>query len=390
MSQENLILKPLRRVSPSRYAAMRSCLLREVWTAAGNEPLLPPSPLAELGSVIHELLEAAGRGQLEGRGNDTVDRAWADLVSRAEGRMMLSTLRRSQVPLSRSIPDYEVRRLRACHRAAEIAHDAFRGRDGRSRQSPEHAGFEMWVESQDGQVGGYIDRATTTPHGVVLSDYKSGAVLEALDDGGQRRVKETYRSQMELYAALYQSTSGRWPLALDVIPLQGERVTVAFTPEHAMALLADARRLLMDANEKIGRVQRGDADEKLLASPGADHCRNCLFRPACEAYWAAREQAGQKRWPHDIRGVLLERLEPRNGRVCLRITASDGRTLNVRNVSKDPARHPSLDSLRAGDRLAVYGLMLGRQTTDYSETNTTVICDSGRDVDGSLRVSRAT
>lgn len=66
MGQENLILKPIRRVLPSRYTAMRSCLLREVWTAAGNSPHLPPSPLAELGTVIHKLLGAAGRSEIEG------------------------------------------------------------------------------------------------------------------------------------------------------------------------------------------------------------------------------------------------------------------------------------------------------------------------------------
>jgi len=58
-------IKPLTRVSPSRYTAMKNCLLREVWTASGNEPLLPASPLAELGTVIHQLLEAAGRGRLD-------------------------------------------------------------------------------------------------------------------------------------------------------------------------------------------------------------------------------------------------------------------------------------------------------------------------------------
>lgn len=77
--------------------------------------------------------------------------------------MTLSALQRHQVPLSRSIPDYEVRNLRVFHRTAEIADAAVRGRVSWQRQHREHAGFEMCVESLDGQIGGYIDRATMAP-----------------------------------------------------------------------------------------------------------------------------------------------------------------------------------------------------------------------------------
>lgn len=106
MIQESLILKQFRRVSPSRYTALRACLLREVWTASGNEPLLPPSPVAELGSVIHSLLEAAGRGQLDGGGNEKIDATWTALVLQAEEKMAKSSLRKHHVPLNKSIPDF--------------------------------------------------------------------------------------------------------------------------------------------------------------------------------------------------------------------------------------------------------------------------------------------
>ena len=132
MRLESLVVKPFRRVSPSRYTAMQACLLREVWSASGNEPLLPPSPLAELGSLIHRLLEAAGRGQLNGGGNGKVDATWEELVSQSEKKMALSALRKHQIPLSRSIPDFEVRKLRACRRAAEIAAAPFVRRLGRA------------------------------------------------------------------------------------------------------------------------------------------------------------------------------------------------------------------------------------------------------------------
>ena len=104
MGLESLAVKQFRRVSPSRYTAMQTCLLREIWTASGNEPLLPLSPLAKLGSVIHQLLEVAGRGQLNGGAKAKVDATWDELISEVEKRMMLSAMSKHQVPLSRSIP----------------------------------------------------------------------------------------------------------------------------------------------------------------------------------------------------------------------------------------------------------------------------------------------
>lgn len=214
MSHENLVLKPIHRVSPSRYTAMRSCLLREVWTAAGNQPLLPPPPTAELGILIHELLAAAGRGELEDGGNKTIEQAWRALVSQAEERLALSALRRHQVPLCRSIPDYEVRRLRAYHRAAEIAAACVHGRIGHQGLRKKNTGFELWVQSQDGQIGGYIDRAMMTPAGIVLSDYKSCAILNSGSRTISGVIKQAYQDQLMLYAALYHSASGKWPVRL--------------------------------------------------------------------------------------------------------------------------------------------------------------------------------
>lgn len=221
MRSERVVLKPICRVSPSRYTAMRSCLLREVWTAAGNEPLLPPSPSAELGTLIHELLAAAGRGELEGGGKERIEQTWLALILLAEERMALSALRRHQVPLRRSISDYEVRRLRAFHRAAEIAAASVRGRVGHPRKRSEHTGFELWVQSRDGQIGGYIDRATMRRDGVVLSDYKSCALLNPSNRDAPPVVKQAYQDQLKLYAALYHIASGNWPVRLEVVPIQG-------------------------------------------------------------------------------------------------------------------------------------------------------------------------
>jgi hypothetical protein len=376
MGLEYLLVKQFRRMPPSRYTAMKACLLREVWTASGNEPLLPPSPLAELGSVIHHLFEAAGRGQLDGGGNGGIDATWDALVSRAEKKMIPSALRQHQVPLSRSIPDFEVRKLRACRRAAEIAHDTFRTHNGRRRQSPEPTGFELWVESDDGQVGGYIDRVTMTKDGVVLSDYKSGAILDSGTGEGPGELKRAYKEQLELYAALYRLKCGTWPIRLEVVPLQGTPVEVVFVPEDAERLLAEANTFLRTANKRIAQVENGSAAITGLASPQAVHCRLCLFRPACQAYWSVRGRESQEKWPADVKGFLRERTRLRNGKVCMRIAEGDLSTsscITVRNLMYCADRHPILHHTQTGSWVAIYGLKYHYRSGDYTETQNTVI-----------------
>ncbi len=355
---------------------MQACLLREVWTAAGNEPLLPVSPLAELGSVIHRLFEAAGRGQLHGGRKEKVDATWNELVLDAERNMARSTLRQHQVPMSKSIPDFQVRKLRACRRAAEIAHDAFRAYDGRSRQSPQSTGFELWVESDDGQVGGYIDRVTMTEEGAVLCDYKSGAVLDPGTGDGSSEPKRPYKVQMELYAALYRLKSGVWPIRLEIVPLQGTPVEVRFDPENAKRLLAEARVFLRSANKRIAEAEDGSTEIIDLASPRSMYCRLCLFRPACQAYWFAKRQESQEKWPIDVEGFLRETTRLRNGKVCMKIAEDDSPKssfITVRNLTDSMDRHPLLHRTAIGERVAVYGLNRNYRSGDYTETQNTVI-----------------
>lgn len=376
MIQDNLVLEPIRRISPSRYTAMRSCLLREAWTAAGNEPPLPPSPLAELGTIIHELLGAAGRGEFENGSGDKIQRMWLDLISQAEKRMELSAQRRHQVPLVRSIPDYEVRRLRACNRALEISGVAVRGHVGRPRQGPIHSGFEMWVESHDGRIGGYIDRATKTPEGIVLSDYKSGSVMLPGKCAGPGTVRRAYKEQLILYAALYQLKFGLWPVRLELVPLQGVPVAVSYDICEAQRLLTEADELLRNANHRIAEVESRRRGIVVLASPCVENCRLCLFRPACQAYWHARTQGAQAKWPADVKGMVEEKTRLSNGKVCMRIRQSDLPTpshITVRNLTDGFVRHSLLAKAQPGAKVALYGLNHDYHSGDYKETQNTVV-----------------
>ncbi|MFC1924631.1 RecB family exonuclease [Chloroflexota bacterium] len=373
---ENLSIKEIRKVSPSRYTAMQECLLREIWATAGNKPILPPSPLAELGSVIHQLLELAGKGQLENADQANVNAVWEKLLSTMEKKMLLSELSSHLVPLNQSIADFEVRKLRACRLASEIAQDSSQHLGYQSEQSPKSIGFELWVENDTGEVGGYIDRVIITEDSLVLYDYKSGAVMESKMGIGPGKPKESYKVQLLLYAALYHNMHGIWPVHLEIIPLQGNPLRVVFERKEAENLLNGAVTFLHSANYKVAQVRKGSLEVTYLASPEANHCRFCLFRPACHAYWTAREQNPEEKWPADVRGFLKEIIYLRNGKVCMRISEEESCSPNlitIRNLSNNVDRHTRLPRLKIGSKVSIYGLEYNHRSNDYRETQNTVI-----------------
>jgi len=279
------------------------------------------------------------------------------------------------VPLCNSIRDFEVRKIRACKRAMEIALEAANVCMSRGVKSKGPPSFELWVETEDMAVGGYIDHVKETPNGVVISDYKSGAILEDTSKQGSRTLKKAYRIQLELYAALYWCTFGKWPIGLEVIPLQGDAIKLDYLPEEATKLLADARFLLGESNAKIEKVLRGICDKAALASPNGENCRVCLFRPGCEAYWSARKQDSDEKWPYDIRGEVTGKNILRNEKLHLQVAEElkTAEAWNIRNISNSRRRHPALSSVQVGNRIAMFGLKFLRRTKDYSEKDNTVI-----------------
>ncbi|MFX0114510.1 MAG: RecB family exonuclease [Candidatus Hodarchaeota archaeon] len=371
---ENFNIKKLRRISASRYAALKECVLRECLNASGQKALIPASPSAELGNVIHVLFEKAGRGELGDPTSRKIAEVWTRLIRSAEEKMSRSWLSAPLVPLNKSIKDFEVRKIRACKRAMEIAQCAKNAHSQLDKKSLGRQSCEIWVVTNDGTVGGYIDRAVDTKKGIKIIDYKSGAILENCISRGPLKLKESYKIQLQLYAALYWSTFGIWPVALEIVPLHGASVKIDYTPEKAEKLLCDARRLLYDVNRKIADVQEGRYDISVLASAHAKNCRYCLFRPGCNSYWNARSLNIKQNWPHDIRGELINKMRLKNGKLCLKVVSdSEEKILNIRDIIDSSTRHPSLRSLLVGNKLAVFGLKFVHRTQNYCETDRTVI-----------------
>jgi RecB family exonuclease len=369
-----LELTPIRRISPSRYEGFKACALREAWAAAGQGPLLPLTPAARIGMAIHQLLEEAGRGQLAPAERPAIERRWEELLAKVEAAMSENWLERQFVPVRSAVPDLEVRRLRAQERALAIAQAAGVAR----RAAPEKAvtGFERWVESPDGTVGGYIDHVMATPEGPVLRDYKSGSVRD-VTPGGPAGLREGFVAQLRLYAALYAAAAGVWPARLELVPLQGETVAVPFDPAECEALLADAVAVLGWINAIIaaptGSAQEAEAR---LATPSVGACRHCPFRPACAAYRLARTGAPEDgTWPEDAWGELREVRRLGNGKLLLTLGSGSegGDSRQVRGISPDVDRHPALEHLREGEQIALFNLKGAPAGGTRSESLWTVI-----------------
>jgi len=368
-------IRPLKRVSPSRFTALRECALREVWSATRQPALLPAAPAARLGGVAHKLLEEAGRGQLREASVPSAETRWAELVNQVEEQMQQSWLERSLIPLTRTVREYEVRKIRTCNKAAKIAQEtpAYRHKVEGRRE----IGFEVWVESPDGLIAGSIDNVQETDHGAVLLDYKSGYIMDRQGVGETLAIKDEYQVQLKLYAALYQSTFGRWPTRLEIVPLQGTNHILPFQPIECTKLLEDAVASLKQINRMISEtaLSTNQSSEQRLALPSPSTCRFCQWRPGCAAYQTARDNADDPQWPLDIRGTVTEIRKLGNGRMSMdvQVTSRAYETAHVRGLNPGPERHPALEFIGDGDVVGIYNLRLSASPNSFSEASQTVL-----------------
>ena len=357
---DSVTINVIPRISPSRFVGLKSCRLREVWASNRVPAFLPMNARARLGTIVHAVLAAAGRGEISTKAE--IERNWAALVDKTEDEMRASWLDRSLVPLSKSVRTYEVDVLRTVSRASEIA-ETRRERGPSQTRRAKGIGFELWVHTDDQKVSGYIDHAYVDEDGLVVRDYKSGYIVESGEDGTPI-LKEDYVIQLQLYAALYSVTFADWPSRLELAPLYGDSMVVPFEADACTRLLKDAKALLDETNANVVALREKGVLPAMLASPSAETCRHCAYRPACPAY-AQLDTSPDAGWPADISGVV-EKVQPlMNGQVAVVLKTS--KTVEViRGLSRNE-RHPALTSAVPGDTLAVFNLQKSFPGTGWQE-----------------------
>lgn len=279
-------LKPIVRITPSRYFSLQSCILREVLAFNGEIPnLLPISPVTRLGSVIHRLLELAAKGLI--RDENDIKESWETEVAAVEKVMKTSWLESHLLPLSRSARNYQVKKQQCFFMIRNQA-------DYKYISSGRGSGVvaEGWVETADKKIGGRIDAMRHTNEGIEIIDYKTGDIFET------ESIKPEYQQQLKLYAALFYSKHGIWPLRLTVVGLNQQEYDVPVNENDCLTILNNARTRLDEVNGLISTAKQASE----LANPASDNCRYCIFRPACEAYWNNRQDTPD--WPRIVEESL--------------------------------------------------------------------------------------
>lgn len=363
-------LDTLGALSPSRATGLRACALREVWAAARSPALLPQAPAARLGSVAHSLMEEAGEGRFPAPTAAELGLRWEELVRQADTEASARWLDRHLAHLRTAVPDYEVRKLRAISAAEKLANDVRPHAQALGRDPRALCGSEVHVMTPQGTAGGRIDAVVAGPDGVVIKDYKSGAIYDASEDGAGV-VKDEYATQLRLYAAIYASMTGTWPARLELAPMAGTAVVIPFSPDQCNALLAQFLQLREDINAIVETPDSLPARIARLAAPSPATCSYCPYRPQCRPYREATSTSPTLLWPLDRIGDLKEITVLGNGRLGVWIT-TEAEQVWIRGISPNRDRHPALEHARPGDRLGAFSLRPGRPATSFMEGPYTV------------------
>ncbi|MFF2110593.1 RecB family exonuclease [Rhodococcus koreensis] len=362
MTWPTLRLHPVSAVSPSRFCGMRQCPLREAWSAGGAQSLVPSSPRAFLGTVIHKLVETATE-----EAEEVLSQRFDDLTTEANLRLSDDPIQRRWVPLATHAPEYTEMRRRAIKRAQAAA----RQFDGRSTRGRRRAGPEVRVSARSGQIRGSIDEVDLSGGRVVLRDLKTGNVRKS--GTSTPEPKPEYATQLQMYAAMYaedrEISGGRWPDSLELVPLYGASLAVPYERAECTALLDEAVQALRMVNDVIGSH---DNAETLLARPSPEVCRWCPYRPACKAYRCAASVAANPAWPPDVWGLVVDRALRGNGTLAISLRQGDN-LYRVRDIPRTPTIHPEIDRLELGRSLAIFGLVRARAADTFSAGPFTVI-----------------
>ena len=355
--------KKLERISPSTYGELLKCPLKACWSANRQRPApIPAGPIAQLGSILHQLLEAAVKGKIKGPDlRQACGSKWKELLRGHECILGNDPRTAWMVPLEFTAFRFAEKLERSLGKAEEFARFNESSAGGAVAPGTSPWSAEQWLETTDKQVGGKVDLISREPEGVAIKDYKSGAIYET-DEG---TIKGAYSIQLKLYAAIYHDAHGEWPKFLELIPLFGQPQQVPFTGQECATLLTEAKAQLVRVNLLVDKGEIQDA-----ANPSPECCRYCGFRPICGKYRDALQVPGTDGWPYDVTGAVTSILEQQS-RVQVSVEFR-GTTVKIW-VNK--ASHGQKASLKAGDQFAAFDLAR-RVNGDYEVWKGSVVFEN--------------
>ena len=351
-------------ISPSRFSGMQGCQLREAWAAGGAQGLVPSSPSAFIGTVVHKVVEEASLGT-----DENPAQLFDRLARAADDRLLEDPIHCRWVPLSEHAPDYSQIRQRAIDLALAATPNSRRPiSHGRRR-----VGREVRVTAREGKLRGIIDEVDVSGGRVILRDLKTGVVRRSGTTSPE--AKQEYATQMRMYAAMYaeddEISGGKWPHLLELVPLFGPSLSVPFNPDECILLLDQAVEALAAINRTIEAHDRGKA-EMLLARPSPDVCRWCAYRPVCIAYRNASSRDDDVAWPADVWGSVADKAVKGNGTLAISVRRGE-QLFRIRDIEPTSSTYPQFAGLDLGSSIGVFGLRRSRVEDTFSASDSTVI-----------------
>jgi RecB family exonuclease len=355
---------PLASVTPTSAEALRACPLRAAFDASReHRAMVLRGPAARLGTVCHEVLEAAAKGHFDGvdagQLANAFEHLWCCLIDREQEAALQSPLERHFGPAGRW-PYYTLKKaylyqmVKVLVATRTTAHASYRAQTTIKEQEQadrEYIGF-------GGKLRGRADHVVERDGRVEIEDYKSGAIFEEADSGTPE-IKAGYQRQLLLYAALHWDDTGEWPDVAHVIALQGERFSTPIKPEEAKHLVGETLALLDAYNLQ---VEKG-ASVNELATPSVQACRHCPYKLVCDPFWDAVSRSWDLGGAAYIEGVIvaIEDFGASGRALVIDATRSNLSPGRYRLRGLTSSRFPELTEMAPGTKVRVIGAGIVKQ-----------------------------
>lgn len=345
--------KEIKRISPSQFYSMKNCAYKSLLAEAfDKKPLLPLSPNAYFGTVLHKMLELISKGLI--LSEEDLDAEFDKQIKMLEDYLQQKGFG-FFVPLKIKLRNLGLKKIQL---------KKYLQSESQQPRSLSNIKFhsEKWFESKDKLIGGKVDLVVENGNNIEIIDFKTGAITQnCLDDEGEiySEVKNEYKEQLKLYAFLYFENTGKFPIRLSLVDLAKQKFSVEFSEQECKALFEEAKDLLKSTNDCI-------KTETFLALPKVENCKYCLYRPACSFFIKKIETDFSF---NDVLGEIKEVKRFQNGNVSL-FLQNGNKVLTIKNfISKD------YDELNNNKNKQIRVYNLKREATElfYSVADTTVI-----------------
>jgi CRISPR/Cas system-associated exonuclease Cas4 (RecB family) len=350
---ENIYFKEIKRISPSQFFSMKNCAYKSLLAEAfDKKPLLPISPNAYFGTILHKMLELITKGVVKNEDDFNIE--FDKQVKFIEDDLQKNGFG-FFIPLQKKLKNFGLKKIQLKKHLKKEPEQSISSNNTKIIS-------EKWFESRDNLIGGKIDLIIEKGDYIEIIDFKTGTITQDyLDDEGEAYadIKEEYKEQLKLYAYLYFEDTGVFPTNLSLVDLNKQKFEIEFSIEECKAIFEESKILLKATNDSV-------KNESFSANPNLDNCKYCLYRPACSFF---QKQLETNFSFNDILGLVKDVKKFQNGNVSISLQ-NEEKQLTIKNFS--PERYEELNDSR-NKTISIYNLRKEAIDFVYSTTETTMV-----------------